>query len=104
MERADYEVKRVIDNILDVNTKATEKRKITITVEFKPDDERQVIQVSAHAKSSLASTNPISTSLYVASDYNGEMQVVEMVPQIPGQTSMESAVQEEPKILKFSAM
>lgn len=104
MERADYEVRRVIDNIMDVNTKATEKRKITITVEFKPDDERQVIQVSAHAKSALASTNPISTSLYVAADFNGEMQVVEMVPQIPGQTAMDAPVQDEPKVLKLAAL
>lgn len=28
-ERADYEMRKVIDNILDLNTKATAKRKIT---------------------------------------------------------------------------
>ena len=30
MERTDYEVKKVLDNILDANTKAVEKRKITL--------------------------------------------------------------------------
>ena len=29
-ERADYEMRKVIDNILDPNTKATAKRKITL--------------------------------------------------------------------------
>ena len=37
-ERVDYEMAKVIDNILDLNTKATEKRKITLTIELKPDD------------------------------------------------------------------
>lgn len=32
-ERADYEMRKVIDNILDPNTKATAKRKITLTLD-----------------------------------------------------------------------
>ena len=30
-ERADYEMRKVIDNILDPNTKATAKRKISVS-------------------------------------------------------------------------
>ena len=37
-ERVDYEMSRVIDNITDPNTKATAKRKITLTIELIPDD------------------------------------------------------------------
>ena len=32
-ERVDYEMDKVIQNILDPNTKATAKRKITLTIE-----------------------------------------------------------------------
>lgn len=64
-ERVDYEMDKVIQNILDPNTKATAKRKITLTIELTPDDERRQIQVSVTAKSTLASTNPVATSLYV---------------------------------------
>ena len=39
-ERVDYEMGRVVDNILDLNTKATAKRKITLTIELTPDDLR----------------------------------------------------------------
>ena len=39
-ERVDYEMDKVIQNILDPNTKATAKRKITLTIELTPDDER----------------------------------------------------------------
>lgn len=40
MERVDYEMSRVLDNILDPNTSATAKRKLTVTLTFTPDDER----------------------------------------------------------------
>lgn len=101
-ERVDYEMNRVVDNIIDVNTKATAKRKITLTIELAPDDERRTISVSATAKSALAPTNPVATSLFVTTDGNGEMVVAEMVPQIPGQTTMNGTEQEQPKILKLA--
>ena len=37
-ERADYEMTRVVENILDPNTSATAARKITITLTLKSDD------------------------------------------------------------------
>ena len=59
-ERVDYEMDKVIQNILDPNTKATAKRKITLTIELTPDDERRQIQVSVTAKSTLAATTATS--------------------------------------------
>ena len=93
-ERVDYEMDKVIQNILDPNTKATAKRKITLTIELTPDDERRQIQVSVTAKSTLAATNPVATSLYVTG-------VAEMVPQVPGQLNMDGTQQEQPKLLKL---
>lgn len=102
-ERVDYEVSKVIDNILDINTEATAKRKITLTVELKPDENRQFIRVNASAKSTLAPVVPIGTTLGIASDENGEMVIVESVPQVPGQISLDGTVQETPKLLKIAA-
>lgn len=100
-ERVDYEMDKVIQNILDLNTKATAKRKITLTIELTPDDERQTISVAVQAKATLAPTNPVATALCITSDGNGEMVVAEMVPQIPGQINMDGTQQEAPKILKL---
>lgn len=36
LERVDYEMGKVMDNILDPNTKATAKRKISVTLELTP--------------------------------------------------------------------
>ena len=102
-EKVDYEVSRVIDNILDLNTKPDAKRKITITLVFQPDAERKHIAIQAEAKSTLVPTAPVATSMMITADGNGEMVVAEMVPQIPGQLSMSGAEQEQPKILKLVA-
>ena len=96
LERINYEMARVMDNILDANTKPTAKRKLTVTLTFTP----------VVAKTTLAPTNPVVTSLYIAGeDGTGEVQAVEMVPQIPGQTSLDGGEQEAPaalKIIKFA--
>lgn len=100
-ERVDYEMQRCVDNILDVNTKATAKRKITLTIELTPDDDRRQIRVNVVAKATLAATNPVAISLCVTTDGNGEMVVAEMVPQLPGQMRMDGHEQEAPKILNL---
>lgn len=102
MERVDYEMPKIIDNILDANTKATAKRKLTITMEFIPDDERTGIVASFSTKLALAPTTPLRTTLYVSGeDSTGEVQVVEMAPQIPGQVDMNGEIQEPPATLKL---
>ena len=104
-ERVDYEVSRVVDNILDLNTEATAKRKITMTIEFKPDENRQYIKISASAKSALAPVLPVGTTLGIAANpETGEMVLVESTPQVPGQVGMDGSVQEAPKLLKVAAM
>jgi hypothetical protein len=40
-ERVDYELHRVVENILDENTAAVAKRKIQLTVTLVPDKQRQ---------------------------------------------------------------
>ena len=65
LERVDYEMAKILDNILDANTEATAKRKMTLTLTFAPDGERATVAVSATAKTTLAPTNPAVTSLYL---------------------------------------
>lgn len=101
-ERADFEMKRVIDNILDPNTKPNAKRKIVLTIELIPDSTRQKISVSVSAKSTLAAAEPVETALCIVGNEDGEMQVAEMVPQIPGQTFLDGTEQHSPKILKIA--
>ena len=102
-ERVDYEVTRVVDNLLDMNTEAKAKRKVTLTITMTTDDDRRVVKVEASAKSALAPVTPLGTSLVITADGNGEMMLAEIVPQVPGQISMTGTEQEAPKILKIAA-
>lgn len=101
-ERVDLEMSKIIDNILDPNTQATAKRKLTLTFELKPDDARQTISIASTVKSNLVPTNPVATSLFITGeDGSGEVTAVEMVPNIPGQMNMNGAEQEAPPVLKL---
>lgn len=100
-ERMDVEMAKVIQNIMDPNTKATAKRKITMEFEITPDEDRSRFAVVVSAKSRLAPLHPVGTSLCVTSDENGEMIIAEMVPQIPGQVKIDGTEQESPKFLKL---
>ena len=102
LERVDYEMGRVLDNILDPNTKPTGKRKITISLELVPSADRRTITVLTTAKAALVPTDPVTTSLYITNQPStGEMVVAEMVPQVPGQTALDGTEQAQPKILNF---
>jgi len=101
MERADYEMSNLLDNILDANTSPTAKRKLTLTLELCPDANRETITVKCTAKSTPAPTNAVVTSLYVADQDN----IVEMTPQIGGQFTIDGGEQEPPaslKLIKFA--
>lgn len=97
LERTDYEMSRLLANILDPNTNPTAKRKLTLTLTLEPDDDRETIEVNCVAKSTLAPTNPVKTKLYVAD----EDTIVEMVPQIQGQLNMDGGEQEAPPLLRM---
>jgi len=102
MERADYEIARVVENILDENTNPTAKRKITLTATFTPDANRENIIVAFEAKPGLAPTVPVTTALYIAGQNDdGVPQVVEMTPQIPGQLNLDGSEQEAPALLRL---
>lgn len=74
-EITDYEVERVVANIMDPNTNATAKRKITITLTFAPDDYRQQIGMDAQAKTTLAPIQPVRTSLCITKARDGSLAI-----------------------------
>ena len=101
LERFDYELERVIDNILDVNTPANKPRKISLTVTLKPDADRQILGHEIAVKSTLQPTNPmVSASAIVHS--SGKVSLVEMTPQIPGQMDVEGKEQRQPNVIEFN--
>lgn len=99
-ERVDLEMPKIIKNIMDVNTSAIKPRKMVLTLTFTPDEQRQVIAARCEVKSTLLPTNPVTTSLYIG-EFAGEIQAVEMKPQVPGQLDMYGGEEEQPAQLRL---
>ncbi|AMW99234.1 replication terminator protein [Rummeliibacillus stabekisii] len=86
-EKLDYELQKVFNNIHDKNTKAKDKRSITIKLEFKPDDNRQTIAVSSDFTTKLADVEGVSMTVLTGRDLQtGAIEAKELKSKIPGQT------------------
>ena len=74
------ELKKVMSNIEDENTSATQKRKVVLTVDFKPDNERKLGVATISVKSHLAPIIPQGKSVYFGYDENNEFVAFEDDP------------------------
>lgn len=64
-------LKAILENIRDVNTEPEARRKITMTWDFVPEEDRERVKVMISARSVLAGTKPVSEVLYLGR-VNGE--------------------------------
>lgn len=101
-EITDYEVDRVIANIIDPNTKPDAKRKIVLTLTFTPDDNRGRVNLDVAAKTTLVPVNPVRTALCITKGKNGELLLAEMLPQVPGQVDMEGNESPIPAMMRVT--
>lgn len=62
------ELKKVAENIQDPNTDATAKRKITVVMEFKPNEARDFVTTGVQAKATLAPALGAVTAFNVGTD------------------------------------
>ncbi|EGL47513.1 hypothetical protein [Streptococcus dysgalactiae] len=85
-EKLDNELEQVFDNILDLNTEAKAKRKITITLTMSSNEERTVVDTIMDVKSKLAPQNGVATTILVGRDYDtGQVHANELKSTVPGQ-------------------
>ena len=83
------ELKKVAENIQDPNTDATAKRKLTVVMEFKPNEARDFVTTGVQAKATLAPALGAVTAFNVGTDLKtGEVQAAEIGKQLPGQMAM----------------
>lgn len=98
-EQINREMEAVAKNIQDPNTDATAKRRITVVIEFKPNEARNFVMTGVQAKSTLAPPLGAVTALSIGKDLRtGKVEAVEVGNQIPGQMSIqEIATAQEPE-------
>lgn len=89
-EKANKELQRAFENIADPNTDHKKSRKVTITIELKPTEGRDVIITSVTAKSTLAPAKSVETQILLG--YQGNRIIgKELHSGIPGQSFFDDA-------------
>ncbi len=92
------ELEKVTENIQDPNTDATAKRRITVVIEFKPNEARNFITTGVQAKSTLAPALGAVTAISMGKNLKtGEVEAIEIGNQILGQMSLEEVGAEAPE-------
>lgn len=91
------------ENIQDPNTDATAKRRITVVIEFKPNEGRDFVTTGVQAKSTLAPALGAVTALNMGKNLKtGEVEAVEIGSQLPGQLQLaaEENTESEPQSIR----
>lgn len=100
IEQLNIELSKVLENIADPNTPSKTLRKLTLTLSFKPDEERDLSTVDIKTQSKLAPPKPLSTKIIIDRDLNtGKIVGAEYKKQMPGQLSIEETAENNDKAL-----
>lgn len=65
VERISEEIKKVVANIVDPNTPAKKARVVTMKMTIKPNEQRNMAEVSVTVSAALCSASPIETGVYI---------------------------------------
>jgi hypothetical protein len=86
-EKLNGELEKVFKNIHDPNTKSTDKRTVNIKLEFKPDENREVVTMNCDVSIKTAPIEGVSTTVLTGRDLNtGKIEAHELQSGTPGQT------------------
>lgn len=85
MEQFEREFSRVLENIADPNTDAKKARKVIVTLEVKPDENRSFANITVTTKATLMPSTSIKTSMIIDRSNNGDVIGAELLSSSPGQ-------------------
>lgn len=89
-ELAALNLRRVLDNIRDVNTDAKKTRSLTVKFTFKPNDNRDAVNVDISVDCKTVPVRSVETTLDIGED-NGQTVAVERPKYTPGQLRLSDA-------------
>lgn len=77
-QRFNESMEKVAENIADPNTKATATRKVTITLTFKPTEQRDIVSGTVDVKTTLAQPEGSGLAIIVGMDETGKVKSAEI--------------------------
>lgn len=95
-EKVNEALVQVGENIQNMNTDATKKRKITITLTFAPNKTRQLVSTQIGVTTTLAATEAIDTQMIMGVNMRtGQLEIAEYDGQIRGQMSLDDLAENQ---------
>jgi len=80
LHKAQIELNKILDNILDPNT-VLSKRTLNIKVGFKPNQDRDMVDIDIDCSCTLAKDEPITSKAMIGKDIRGNAEAHEIVRQ-----------------------
>lgn len=99
-EAIHYALVEVFKNIKDPNTEAEKSRKLTITMELKPDETRQIVRAKTTTKTSLVPVNSIKTQLLLDND-GDKIIATELLKHDPNQIAFDE-LEDNEKVINIA--
>jgi len=78
VDKLNRELQKIAQNIVDKNTDPKKERKITLTLSFKPNDNRDFVITKIQTKTSLAPELGEETQIIIGKDSEGELHLNEV--------------------------
>lgn len=85
-EKVDLAMQEIGRNILDPNTDPKKSRKLVISIDLKPDEQREIVAMSTQVKTSLAPQIPVASKIIVGDAGDGTTEIRELLSGAKGQT------------------
>lgn len=94
-ERFNDVLQDVLDNIIDPNTDPKKQRKVTLTLTFKPGEERDFAAVEFSVVPGLAPRKSITAGIMIDRTREGKAVAAEVKRSVPGQTRIDEFIPAE---------
>lgn len=78
VEKLNRELDKITHNIMDKNTDPKKERKITLTLSFKPNENRDFVRTTITTKTTLATEQGVETQILVGKDSEGQLHLNEV--------------------------
>lgn len=95
-EAINFGLEEVFENILDPNTEAEKARKLTIVIDIKPDETRQILKTKITCKPTLVPANSITTQMLLGRE-GDKIVANELTKNNPNQMNFDDLEKENEK-------
>ena len=101
VERLHKAMQEALQNILDPNTPAKKVRKVKLELSIKPNEQRNLAELTITTSTALAAPEPLETSIYIDKDMEGKAHAAELASGEDHERTILPGAFESGKVLKM---